>query len=185
MFIIKFAIYFSLSFIILSFPVGNKPIFNHLNKVAQPYTTELFSSFFDKAKDNIQRISSDDKVQFKFTESEIKGEVEGVGEGGGEITKEKSSSSSKSLEITEMSSDSAKEYSSNIILQQSSSSDDITDESIEKNLDIKIKAKKKEGEGVKKDEKQEAKDEKVEKPQSKINQHFQMSKVLENDFEEP
>ncbi|MCP4913929.1 MAG: hypothetical protein GY909_12525 [Oligoflexia bacterium] len=54
MFIIKFAIYFSLSFIILSFPVGNKPIFNHLNKVAQPYTTELFSSFFDKAKDNIQ-----------------------------------------------------------------------------------------------------------------------------------
>ncbi|MDC1173752.1 hypothetical protein OAT67_00020 [Bacteriovoracaceae bacterium] len=54
MFIIKFFIYFTLSFIILSFPVGNKPIFSHLNKVAKPYTTELFADLSEKAKDNLQ-----------------------------------------------------------------------------------------------------------------------------------
>lgn len=54
MFIIKFAIYFTISFIILSFPIGSKPIFSHLNKVAKPYTTELFANLTDKAKDNLE-----------------------------------------------------------------------------------------------------------------------------------
>lgn len=43
-FIFKFCLYFSISFIILSFPLGEKPLFEHVNKFAKPYTTNIYKS---------------------------------------------------------------------------------------------------------------------------------------------
>jgi len=43
-FIFKFFLYFSISFIILSFPLGEKPLFEHVNKFAKPYTTNIYKS---------------------------------------------------------------------------------------------------------------------------------------------
>lgn len=45
MFVIKFLIYFSLSFVILSIPVSEKKVvFNYANEIAKPYTKQIFSS---------------------------------------------------------------------------------------------------------------------------------------------
>jgi len=45
MFVIKFFIYFSLSFVILSVPVtGDKKLFNYCDEIAKPYTTQIFSA---------------------------------------------------------------------------------------------------------------------------------------------
>ena len=45
MFILKFILYFIVSFAILSFPVSNKTIFTHLNNMAAPLAKEIFQKF--------------------------------------------------------------------------------------------------------------------------------------------
>jgi hypothetical protein len=50
MFVIKFLIYFTISFIILCIPVSQKNIFFYLDKAAAPYTNEIFSTISSKAK---------------------------------------------------------------------------------------------------------------------------------------
>lgn len=42
MFIIKFFIYFALSFTILSLPIGNKNLFHYIDHLAAPYTKIIF-----------------------------------------------------------------------------------------------------------------------------------------------
>ena len=67
MFIIKFLFYFSLSFIILSFPIENKNVFFHLNKVAKPYTQKIFEMVGTKVETGIQKGSIFSKKLFSNT----------------------------------------------------------------------------------------------------------------------
>jgi hypothetical protein len=54
MFIIKFALYFGLSFLILSFPVRNRTVFYYMNDMTRPYTQEIFSDVKIKTDDGIK-----------------------------------------------------------------------------------------------------------------------------------
>lgn len=42
-FLIKFCIYFTISFFILSVPLSNKTIFGHLHSLSNPYTSKVFN----------------------------------------------------------------------------------------------------------------------------------------------
>ena len=43
MFIIRFAIYFTISFTVLSVPIGKNNVFFHLQKLTNPYTQNIFT----------------------------------------------------------------------------------------------------------------------------------------------
>ena len=60
MFILKFILYFIVSFAILSFPVSNKTIFAHLNSMAAPISRTIFR----KIEIGIRRSSSWSKKIF-------------------------------------------------------------------------------------------------------------------------
>ena len=56
--IFKYLISFAASFIILSIPVQDKPLFDHFSKIFEPYTKSIFSSIkyetkvgFEKSKE--------------------------------------------------------------------------------------------------------------------------------------
>ena len=51
MFIFKFLFYFSVSFLILSFPMGKTTVFDHLHGYASPYTNSFFQGIQDKSSE--------------------------------------------------------------------------------------------------------------------------------------
>ncbi len=55
MFVIKFMIYFSLSFFILTIPMSGNPLFYSLEKVARPITKNLFSYVREGSKEGIAK----------------------------------------------------------------------------------------------------------------------------------
>ena len=48
--LIKFSIYFTLSFFILSAPYNKEPLFNHLHELSSPFTTEIYKNIIAMAK---------------------------------------------------------------------------------------------------------------------------------------
>ena len=52
-FMFKFGLYFSISFVILSFPIGEKTVFEHVNKIAHPYTGNIYKSVKTSVKKGI------------------------------------------------------------------------------------------------------------------------------------
>ena len=54
MFIIKFFLYFSLSFFILAIPIGGNPLFYSLEETARPITGKLFTYVKKKSKEGLE-----------------------------------------------------------------------------------------------------------------------------------
>lgn len=54
MFVIRFVIYFTISFTILSIPVGRNNIFFHLQKVSSPYTQKLFTFIKNQTDESLK-----------------------------------------------------------------------------------------------------------------------------------
>ena len=50
LFLIKFSIYFIISFTILSFPVEDKTLFEHTHNLSKPYTQEIFNHIKKQSK---------------------------------------------------------------------------------------------------------------------------------------
>ena len=71
MFVIKFLFYFALSFVILSFPIQRKAAFYHINKLAAPYTTQLFSHLGDKIEESLNHGAKAGKRLFNNTLPEV------------------------------------------------------------------------------------------------------------------
>ncbi len=65
--LIKFSIYFAVSFIILSFPVNNKTIFGHLNGYSRPYTDKIFNTITINAENLFNKGSDASKKLFTNT----------------------------------------------------------------------------------------------------------------------
>lgn len=65
--IIKFFIAFCVSFVFLSIPIQNKPIFYYLNQWASPITTELFTSSRKALIDGVQETKVISKKMFNNT----------------------------------------------------------------------------------------------------------------------
>ena len=63
-FMIKFTIYFSISFIILCIPIQNKTLFNLMHHHTKPYTTQIFSNVEQAASEQIKNGSSFTKKFF-------------------------------------------------------------------------------------------------------------------------
>lgn len=111
MFIIKFFIYFSISFTILSFPIGNKSIFFHLNQVAKPYTQKVFKMIGSNVESGLQEGSVISKKLFSNslpTEDKIKSSLSSMSKKipikkkmEGEYTVEEKQMLNKVLEFTE------------------------------------------------------------------------------------
>jgi hypothetical protein len=57
MFIFKGLFYFSISFIILSIPIGERPIFSLIHQVSGPFTQRLFQNLKDNLKEG-QKLTS-------------------------------------------------------------------------------------------------------------------------------
>ena len=55
MFVIKFLLYFSLSFFILNIPISGNPLFYSLEDVAKPITEKLFTFMKKSSKEGIQK----------------------------------------------------------------------------------------------------------------------------------
>lgn len=55
MFVIKFLIYFSLSFFILTIPMSGTPLFYSLEKAARPITHSLFSYVKKGSKEGLEK----------------------------------------------------------------------------------------------------------------------------------
>lgn len=53
MFLIKFLLYFSLSFFILNIPISGNPLFYSLENVARPVTDKLFTFMKEKSKNSL------------------------------------------------------------------------------------------------------------------------------------
>ena len=53
MFLIKFLLYFSLSFFILNIPISGNPLFYSLENVARPVTDKIFTFMKEKSTDSI------------------------------------------------------------------------------------------------------------------------------------
>ena len=51
MFIFRFIFYFVLSFIILSFRIGDKPIFVHIDNITNPWVAKLYSKIGKQGKE--------------------------------------------------------------------------------------------------------------------------------------
>jgi hypothetical protein len=66
-FIFKFALYFSISFVILSFPIGEKTVFEHVNKVAHPYTNDIYKSVKTNVNTGIEKGTKIGKDLFSNT----------------------------------------------------------------------------------------------------------------------
>ena len=54
MYIIKFLLYFSISYILLSIPIKDRPLFLHINKFTAPYTSKLFAYTADGVQKGIK-----------------------------------------------------------------------------------------------------------------------------------
>ncbi|TNE98089.1 MAG: hypothetical protein EP326_10430 [Deltaproteobacteria bacterium] len=63
-FMLKFTIYFSISFVILCIPIQNRTLFNLIHKHASPYTTQIFSEVEKAASNQIQKGSKFTKKFF-------------------------------------------------------------------------------------------------------------------------
>lgn len=67
-FIIKFSIYFSISFLILSIPVGtDQKVFNYIDQLARPYTGKIFDSTKKVITENYSDVTKVSKKLFNNT----------------------------------------------------------------------------------------------------------------------
>ena len=67
MFVIKFILYFSLSFFILNIPIGGNPLFYSLEEVARPITDNLFTFMKESSKESIKKGTEATKKLFTNT----------------------------------------------------------------------------------------------------------------------
>ncbi|PIK14534.1 MAG: hypothetical protein CES88_09320 [Halobacteriovorax sp. JY17] len=66
-FMFKFCLYFSISFIILSFPLANKPIFEYMNQFTKPYTANIYKAVKSNFNSGIEQGSQMGKDLFSNT----------------------------------------------------------------------------------------------------------------------
>ncbi len=74
-FMIKFTVYFSISFVILCIPIQNKTLFNIIHQHARPYTTQIFSEVEKAASTQIQKSSKFTKKFFSNSDPEQQDKV--------------------------------------------------------------------------------------------------------------
>ena len=74
-FILKFTISFAISFLILSFPVGDTTIFQGISKVTSPYTSRIFSIISKNSKEVAAVTKDASKKIFDNTKPTISDEV--------------------------------------------------------------------------------------------------------------
>ncbi len=67
MFIIKFLIYFTVSFLILNFPISKKKIFNHIEGVSDPYAQKVYKAISKQAKEVFSEGAKASKQAFNNT----------------------------------------------------------------------------------------------------------------------
>ncbi len=67
MFIIKFFLYFSISFFILAIPIGGNPIFYSLEEAARPITGKLFAFMKESSNEGIKKGTAVTKKFFSNT----------------------------------------------------------------------------------------------------------------------
>jgi hypothetical protein len=71
MFLIRFCFYFSLSFIILSFPVSkDKQVFDYLDGMAKPYTSKIHSKIFSTIDVTSKEVKEASKKVFNNTSAD-------------------------------------------------------------------------------------------------------------------
>ncbi|ATH06555.1 hypothetical protein BIY24_00930 [Halobacteriovorax marinus] len=68
-FVFKFFLYFSISFIILSFPLSDKTVFEHMNKFTKPYTANIYKSVKSNFNSGIKQGTHYGKELFSNTSS--------------------------------------------------------------------------------------------------------------------
>ncbi|GEM_PF-651118 len=66
-FMFKFFLYFSISFVILSFPLADKPIFEHMNQFTQPYTSNIYKAVKSNFNNGVEHGSKIGKDLFSNT----------------------------------------------------------------------------------------------------------------------
>lgn len=69
-FMFKFFLYFSISFIILSFPLADKPIFEHMNHFAKPYTANIYKAVKVNINSGVEKGSKLGKDLFSNTSAQ-------------------------------------------------------------------------------------------------------------------
>lgn len=74
-FMLKFAFYFSVSFIILSFPLTKGTLFNLIHSQTNEYTQKIFKSFSSEAKKGIKKGAQYTKKIFSNSEPTIQDKV--------------------------------------------------------------------------------------------------------------
>jgi hypothetical protein len=74
-FIVKFIIYFSVSFVILSFPLPKGTLFNMLHSQTNQYTESLFNSISLQAKNGVKKGTSYTKKIFSNSNPTIQDKV--------------------------------------------------------------------------------------------------------------
>ena len=71
MFILKFTLYFSLSFLILSFPTSDKKkVFNHIDTLVMPYTSKVHNTIKTKIKGTMSEAKRISKAMVNNTASD-------------------------------------------------------------------------------------------------------------------
>ncbi len=70
-FFIKFCLYFTMSFFILSVPLNNQTIFGYLHNISKPYTSKVFNVVFDTSKEVAKDTSSWTKKLFTNSKPRI------------------------------------------------------------------------------------------------------------------
>ena len=66
-FMFKFFLYFSISFVILSFPLADKPIFEHMNYFTKPYTANIYKAVKSNFNSGVEKGSKMGKDLFSNT----------------------------------------------------------------------------------------------------------------------
>ena len=74
-FVVKFIIYFSISFVILSFPLPKGTLFSMLHSQTNGYTESLFSSIATRARDGVKQGKYYTKKIFSNSEPTIQDRV--------------------------------------------------------------------------------------------------------------
>ena len=66
-FLIKFAVYFTISFLILNFPVADKKIFNHIEVLTDPVANKFYKKIGSRSKDILDEGKKVTKKMFNNT----------------------------------------------------------------------------------------------------------------------
>ncbi len=67
MFILKFLFYFTVSFLILNFPIGEKKVFNHIENISDPYAKKVYNAIYKQTKEVFKEGAKASKQAFNNT----------------------------------------------------------------------------------------------------------------------